>query len=306
MPAKISMHIPDQAVVVRVLADASDVELGRDSKLPVPLLHASVSRRHARLAETRPGVWQLTDLESKNGTRVDGARIQSAQLVSGRWFAIGDVYCEFEIIGSQEQDLLRTRAAERRNISQAWGARLRTNVDLQPLLADLLTGIVQVAECQRGFLLTPDSLGEMRVVACYALEPDELRASAFSGSRSAVERVRRKRQPVYLSDESDRAWLKDRVSVIAQGISALVCLPLLHDGELLGIAYADTSAEARVFTDLDAEVLGALVDHAASALAASRLAAQLARLSAWVAVDAKGATRSAPNPPAWTAPGAPA
>lgn len=306
MPAKLSIHLPDQAVAIRTIPDGADVVLGRDSSAELPLRHASVSRRHAQLTELSPGVWQLRDLNSKNGTRIDGTRIERAQLAHGRWFAIGDVYCEFELIGAFDSLQPSMRAAERRQASAAWTAKLRADTDLQPMLGELLNAIVQVAECQRGFLLSPDANGQFRVVACYALAPDDLGAAAFSGSRSAVDRVISERRPVYLSDRRDRAWLADRASVVAQGIRALVCVPLLSDGELLGIAYADTADEARVFTELDAEVLAALVDRAGSVLAASKLAAQLAQLSAWVAVDASGITRVPGALPMWpTVAGAP-
>lgn len=298
MRAKLSLHVPDQAVAIRMLDDGSTVVLGRDPGCELALAHASVSRRHARL-EGRAGNWQLTDLNSKNGTRLDGVRIESAELCHGQWFAVGDVYCEFERVDAGRLSQLQARATERRQSSAAWTARLRSDGDLQALLGELLNAIVNVAECQRGFLLTPDAAGQLRVAACFGLAPADLRSSLYSGSRSAVDRVQRESRALYLSDERDRAWLKDSASVVAQKITALVCLPLLHEGELLGIAYADTSAPAHVFTDLDAEVLTALVDHASSVLAAKRLAAQLAQLTAWVEVDSQGATRAAGAAEIW-------
>jgi hypothetical protein len=298
MRAKLSLHLPDQAIAIRELPEGSDVMLGRDPACELSLAHASVSRRHARLVDSGDG-WRLSDLDSKNGTRLDGARIDSAALRHGQWFAVGDVYCEFELIDAERQAQLQARATERRHASAAWTARLRGDGDLQALLGELLNAIVNVAECQRGFLLTPAANGQLQVSACYDLAPADLKSSAYSGSRSAVERVQREHRPLYLSDERDRAWLKDRASVVAQKITALVCLPLLHAGELLGIAYADTSAPAHVFTDLDAEVLSALVDHASSVLAAGRLAAQLAQLTAWVAVDTRGDTHAAGAAEIW-------
>ena len=127
----------------------------------------------------------------------------------------------------------------------------------------------------------------MRVAACFGLAPADLRSNAYSGSRSAVDRVRSEGRALYLSDERDRAWLKDRASVLAQKITALVCLPLLHEGELLGIAYADTSAPAHVFTE-SMEVSPLKVGSA-----------QLAQLTAWVAVDSQGATRAAGAAEIW-------
>lgn len=291
MPAKLSIHTPDQAVAIHLLADGSTaLVLGRDPQSALAVRHASVSRQHAQLARGADGNWLLTDLGSKNGTRIDGVRIGSAELGNARWFAVGDVYCEFEVIDAAAAQHMTERAAERRDASAAWTRRMQADTDLQQLLTHLLDGMVQVSECQRGFLLTVANTRELRVVSCFDLQPDELQAKAFSGSRSAVERAIQQRRAVYLSDHHDRLWLKDQASVIAQGIQALACLPLLHQGELLGLAYLDTAAEARVFTSLDAELLDAMVDHAASVMAASRMAAQLEKLSACVAISPQGQT----------------
>lgn len=300
MPAKLSVHIPEQAVAIHLLTEGSDVILGRDPNAGISLRHVSVSRQHARLHCDNAGHWLLHDLKSKNGTRVNGTVVESAPLEHGRWFALGDVYCEFEIIDLRSQALMQSRAAERRNASAAWTRRLQADTDLQQVLADLLNAIAQVAECQRAFLLTLDSSGALRVAACREMHPQELLDAAFSGSRSAVDRVLKERRPVYLSNRHDRAWLGQRASVLDQGIQALACLPLIHDGELLGLVYADTADEARAFNELDAELLGALIEHASSALAARRMSEQLAALSAWVAVDAKGHSRIGGPPATWT------
>ncbi len=300
MPAKLSIHIPESAVAIHLLAEEGDVVLGRDPEAEIHLRHPSVSRRHARLHCDKAGHWLLHDLNSKNGTRVNGVLVGMAPLEHGRWFALGDVYCEFEIIDFRMQALMQSRAAERRSASAAWSRRLQADTDLQQVLTDLLSAIAQVAECQRAFLLTADGSAGLKVAACLAVQPQDLLSAAFSGSRSAVDRVLSERRPVFLSNRQDRAWLGERASVVDQGIQALACLPLIHDDELLGLVYADTSDEARAFSELDAELLGALVGHASSALAARRMSEQLGALSAWVAVDAKGHSQIGGPPATWT------
>lgn len=300
MPAKLSVHVPGEAVSVRVLADDADLTIGRDPACAITIAHESVSRRHAALRSAGVNLWTLADLGSKNGIRVDGERVESAPLADSRWFAIGDVFCEFDPIDAAAVAHLEARAAERRSSSMAWTQRLRADVRGDRLIADLLRGIVDIAECRRGFLLVPDARSRMRVRACYALQADEVQRSAFCGSRSAVERTIQHRRAVFLSDRRDRAWLQEQASVIASDIRTLACLPLQHDGRLLGIVYADTDDEAKVFTDLDAELLEAFVGHAASALAASELDATIAAMSALLAVDDASAVASVGAAPYWS------
>jgi hypothetical protein len=302
VPAKLSIHVPGEAVIVRIADEGKALAIGRDPGCDIVVAHESVSRRHAQIVGNRL-VWTVTDQGSKNGIRLDGERVERAELAGACWFALGDVFCEFEPIDAAAQAHLRARAVERRNSSLAWAARLDHGSRSDRLVADLLRGIVDVAECQRGFLLTLDGDGQMRWRASYALSPEDVAGSRFSGSRSAVERAILDRRAVFLCDPRDRTWLQGQASVIAHGIRALACLPLQHGGRLLGVAYADTSDEAKVFTDLDAELLGAFVDHAASVFAATEIEAQLADMSAWLAVDDADGSHAVGAAPYWNATG---
>ena len=50
--------------------------------------HLSVSRRHARLS-FRDGRWVLRDLDSTNGTRVNGKRVVRCRLEPGDRLSLG-------------------------------------------------------------------------------------------------------------------------------------------------------------------------------------------------------------------------
>jgi DNA-binding winged helix-turn-helix (wHTH) protein len=67
-----------------------DNVIGRDPRCDVWLDHSGVSRRHAQIhvakAAERP---MLTDLDSTNGTFVNGRRVQTAQLQAGDTLAVG-------------------------------------------------------------------------------------------------------------------------------------------------------------------------------------------------------------------------
>jgi predicted component of type VI protein secretion system len=67
----------------------SEMLIGRHRDCDVVLSALSVSRRHARLF-FRDGRWILQDLESTNGTRVNGCRVGRCQLRPGDHVAIGD------------------------------------------------------------------------------------------------------------------------------------------------------------------------------------------------------------------------
>ncbi len=226
MPARLAIHIPTQAVAIRVLADGTDLTLGRSPDNDCVLTHDSVSRRHARI-RNEGARWIVEDLGSKNGVRVDGTRVREAEAcAASQWLAIGDVFCEFERVGPEAVAHLNARAAHRRQSSQLWIDRIATTDSVDKLMDTLLGGIVDIAECRRGFLLVMDNDGSLSVRACHAMDAADLGGIAFSGSRSAVDRSILERRAVYLSDHRDHDWLQDKASVIApQHPTALMSEP---------------------------------------------------------------------------------
>lgn len=67
--------------------------LGRGDGARLTLDHATVSRRHAQLRRTAGG-WEILDLGSKNGTWVNGWRVERASLRKGDVVCLGDVRVE--------------------------------------------------------------------------------------------------------------------------------------------------------------------------------------------------------------------
>jgi GAF domain-containing protein len=103
------------------------------------------------------------------------------------------------------------------------------------------------------------------------------------------------RRAVFLSDRRDQAWLRDQASVIAGGIRALACLPLQQDGRLIGVAYADTDEEAKVFSELDAELLAAFAERTSTTLAALELDDALLGME-FVAASTRHVVQAAASP----------
>jgi len=71
-----------------VVADGTPLTIGRSSGNAIVLADERVSRQHARL-HARGGVLVLTDLEARNGTFVNGARITEIVIGAGDVIEIG-------------------------------------------------------------------------------------------------------------------------------------------------------------------------------------------------------------------------
>jgi pSer/pThr/pTyr-binding forkhead associated (FHA) protein len=80
---------PDQALTGKQFPVGSgDVTLGRDAGNTVPLPDADVSRQHARIVRTGNS-HVLVDMDSTNGTRVNGKRVSEVTLRRGDKIKLG-------------------------------------------------------------------------------------------------------------------------------------------------------------------------------------------------------------------------
>ncbi len=76
-------------VVQEQALSGGNILIGRDTLCDMPVTSSIVSRHHAVVVNSLDGVG-LVDLDSKNGTFVDGRRVQRHLLQSGDLIAIGD------------------------------------------------------------------------------------------------------------------------------------------------------------------------------------------------------------------------
>ncbi|MBI2565782.1 MAG: FHA domain-containing protein, partial [Candidatus Schekmanbacteria bacterium] len=76
--------------------DQDRIQVGREEGLDVILRHDSVSRNHAVIIRT-PLRFEVLDLGSSNGTRLNGTPVDRAPLASGDRLAFGDVVLEVRV-----------------------------------------------------------------------------------------------------------------------------------------------------------------------------------------------------------------
>jgi hypothetical protein len=77
------------------LADAT-VTIGRALESTIRLKESSASRTHAEIRPTGDGGWQVVDLRSTNGTRVNGVAVTERRLADGDSVTVGDTVIRFE------------------------------------------------------------------------------------------------------------------------------------------------------------------------------------------------------------------
>jgi len=101
--------------------------IGRDPSSPLAVMHASVSARHAELRAAGGG-WELVDLDSRNGTTVDGKAGARLALTPGCTVGLGDVRFYFwaPALPAEERPTGRGRTAPSRRDQLVFAAKVVT------------------------------------------------------------------------------------------------------------------------------------------------------------------------------------
>jgi len=92
--AKITIYIPEQDPM-KVSFDQEEVTLGRAPDNDIIVAHESISGHHAKL-QLADGAYQIIDLDSTNGLKVEDIETSSGPLSNGTKLTIGKVDAVFE------------------------------------------------------------------------------------------------------------------------------------------------------------------------------------------------------------------
>lgn len=251
----------------------------------------SVSRHHARIDQNGEQ-YLLTDLGSRNGTRVNGAAIAHPTPLSH-----GDVISicgfEFRFVQDEASDSRSTPPVEVINdigsgvekpVSSSADARisrLRANevipaatARLSALLG-LLTAIGDSLEMRDVLQSLVDELlaifpsADAALIGLQQQEGSPLVSAAMSRRRcdndavslseSLVTRILSAKEALLFSDVPHEPTLTGSASIALQGIRSVMCAPLM-DGkhQVVGVVHVDTRGYGPPFKELDLQVLVAL------------------------------------------------
>jgi phosphoserine phosphatase RsbU/P len=291
--------LPDRPPIL-LDQERPQVALGRSSTNDLVIDDASLSRHHARLSWTEEGIL-LEDLGSRNGTLVNGERIQGPHLLcSGDEVTVGKRGFRLESAGGQVPmpAILDTSAfisvpvAQLRNPlapdpagadARHWGdamgiihgvsLELLGEVSVDLMLSGLLDRLYGFLDARRGAILLRDSAGRMTQVA--ARSGSRGRAFQVQLSRTMLEAAFERREALLIVDPERDERLGQAPSIVRSGIRSIMTVPLEHAGEVVGLVYFDAGVTRAPFSEEDLRLVAVLGHLAAAKIRATRLAEEV-------------------------------
>jgi len=281
-----------------VALDRDRITLGRSSanELCYPD-DVGLSRQHLALVR-RNAQWTVEDLGSKNGTMLNGQRLEGPQPFNpGDRVSAGHLTIEFAdagmstqntvvfvdspeqfsksattvvasldgVLGPQVDDLSKTHvmqgSPQMRALIRA-GRELAGHRPLAELFQVIMDLSVEAVMAGRGVLMT--------------LEGDQLQVRAARGegfkiSNTVRDRVLSQKESLLVRDAQLDQGLKEHMSIVEQKVRSMIAVPLQTNDRVIGLIYVDAPHQIREFTREDLNLLTVMANVAAIRIEHARL-----------------------------------
>jgi DNA-binding NtrC family response regulator/pSer/pThr/pTyr-binding forkhead associated (FHA) protein len=267
--------------------------IGRDLAAEITVPDARVSRRHA-IVSSESDRFFLVDLESSNGTFLNGAKCRKSPLTDGDEIRVGnstlvfhtvredaaakDVVLSSEplstIVFSDRFDPERSIRAIRDQAATKGSAYLEflyrsvnsLNLPRPPgeTFEAVLDGLLDTIGAQRAALIVAASVGDITSEDC-----GETRLQGMGGHFAARDEDRILRTPFSLAMDVVNHVLGAGKGVVVEnadahgGMRSAVCVPLVIEGRVGGLLYADSPSSAVVLREAELHLAGALASSLA-------------------------------------------
>ena len=280
------------------LQDA-EATVGRDPTNAVAIIDPSVSRKHCLLRREEDGRFQIKDLDSRNGTLVNGLPVKEQWLHHGDEIATGDSSFLFlteeedrpapasrvefddqpaaetkviypkEVLYLQPDRLLQELPASSqvaRNLSTLLKISRVVHAirDLEELQAELLDLIFEAVPAGRGAILLAD--GPDQEFSCvYARTRQAWHPQLLKVSRTIARKVIKENVAI-LGVDVPGGKLREVESLAASDVRSLVCVPLSVFQRRIGCIYLDSISASNRFTEDHLQLMAAVAGISAVAL----------------------------------------
>ena len=278
-----------------------EATLGRDPTNAVAVADASVSRKHCLLRRDEDDRFQIKDLDSRNGTMVNGLAVKEQWLRHGDEIATGDSVFLFlledadqaipasrvefddslptaetklihprDVVYLHPDRLLRelpptSQVARNLNALLKISRVVHAIRDLEELQAQLLDLIFEVVPAGRGAILLAEG-AELEFNCLYARTRQAGQPQLVRVSRTIARQVMKENVAILGMDIPASGKLRDVESLVASEVRSLLCVPLALFQRVIGCIYLDSTNAASRFQEDHLQLMAAIAGISAVAL----------------------------------------
>jgi Nif-specific regulatory protein len=257
-----------------------EISVGRDPSNKLWVADSAMSRRHCAIVQQEDGQFLLSDLGGRNGTRVNGERIEKYELCHLDQISVGNSTLVFLLVDEEavternplvlddttvEEDVVASLRPEdstylhpERSSGHSKAERLAADLGMVLKIATHIGGIrdegglqwqvlgmlFDVVPAQRAAILFFDDAGEIAKSAAWdRVHGPEVPVRV---SRTLLKKIIAERTGLLL-DNIKRSFVSSAPSLESAGIKSALCVPLLLAGRVSGVIYLDTRSPENPF-----------------------------------------------------------
>jgi Nif-specific regulatory protein len=288
----LAIHGPLRMSVFRL---AECVTIGSGDESDIRMEDKTISPRHCTI-ERFDDRYILSDLDSREGTFINGIPVRQREIVSGDEITIGNSAFLFSADNQQRAESSEVRFAERsESAAQVRQVRYEELTFLRPESLAALPAPERMARNLSVLLRIGTGIGAMRDAELLAwtllgmvfdVIPAERGAILLMDegeiqSHTAWDRVKGPDHPVQVSPGILTRVTEQRISILENGVNAggtsetteaqsVLCAPLTAGERVLGVLYLDTANPTTRFRDEDLELVSAIAGVAAMGIENAR------------------------------------
>ncbi len=236
--------------------------IGRSDDCHIVLAGRGVSKKHVALYR-KGSVVQFRDLHSSKGTLHNGQMKNDGLLNVGDVLTLADIELSFEKKQTKVDEAAETVQFDWKPF-ESFFSSLRSASEPSALLEQLLFGLVDILQADRGFILLAKEAGERLVpVVSHRIEDTE---DFVAISSTIYKRALKTKNVVFIANSMTDAWyLSESKNTLGGDSRSIICGPLAAAGRTYGVIYVDGPSKLderhmalfEVVTGLASELLAA-------------------------------------------------
>jgi len=267
--------------------------LGRELSNDVHLEELDVADHHAQIVFDGRD-FQLEELDKRGEILINGKKKRRTRLVNGDRIALGSAQIGFSLFSelasadreSPGQLALESEVAGFRRL-QSFSEKLMNSRSVDDLLEGLLDDVIGLTGAGRGAVLLVDPTEseprQPRVRALRHVQREAIVDATGALSDSIVRQVLATKRPIIVSDALNDTTFGKSESVIALKLSSVMCVPLVSQGDAIGVLYVGNDEIKSLFNRKQLDLFTILAAQASlilqNAMLVSALRADKEKLS---------------------------
>ncbi len=226
-----------------------EIEIGKDPSCALVLADDQVSRRHA-LLRSQGGFFVLEDLQSTNGTLVNGEEIHTHFLNAGDEITVGGVSLRLQKVGAASASSQKPKVAspgaagDPTQMMDVLTGLLAGGETEQGVAERMLDGLLTAFDAERGVVFLPAKGGEFTTLARRSRAGSDAWAEPIS--QTLICQVAKEKTPKLLTS-LETEELKQVIGSIAATVRSILAAPINLAGSKPGVVYLDSGLERRKF-----------------------------------------------------------